>query len=406
MKTATVITTGSELVEGIILNTNAKFISSRLTEIGIKVLRNISVDDDTDLITKAVKDALVDSTIVVISGGLGPTEDDKTREAVATALNRKITVDETLKRAIRERVSRYHKYLPENIDRQAMVIEGASILPNTVGSAPGQRIDVDERIIVLLPGPPQELQPMFESFLRQLHVESETKTVSLLFFGIAEATLDEIMTKLSPEPCIRIATQASFSEGVCVRLTAATDCEKELQEFVSKLSQQTHGHLIATENTTLEEVLVKVLREKKKTVAIAESCTGGMVSSKIVNVPGASEVFLGGVVAYDNSVKVNLLGVKSETIEIHGAVSEECVIEMANGVRRLLSSDIALAVSGIAGPSGGSSEKPVGTVYFAISDERENKSTKFFYPQERNIFRARIAAHGLYLIWRYLHNMI
>ncbi len=406
MKVASIITVGSEIVEGIIVNTNAKFLSERLTEIGVKVKKIIAVDDNLDDIVEAINQVVNISDIVVLSGGLGPTEDDKTREAVATALGRRLVLDEALKDSIRKRLSKYHKYVAANNDRQAMIIDGAKVIANEVGSAPGQMINHDGKVIILLPGPPQELVPMFEKVLNQLKFDQEFTTLSLLFFGIPEAVLDEKIVNFSPDPSIKIATQASYGDGIRVRFTCPRQDRRKIEELATKLVSETKEHFIGFGGMTLEQAVVKTLRENKKTLSVAESCTGGMISSRIINVPGASEVFLGGVVAYDNSVKKNLLKVSDDILERYGAVSEQCVLQMAQGVKRLTNSDIALSVSGIAGPSGGSDEKPVGTVFLCIVGDDHEEIVRLFYPQERNVFRMRVSGYGLYLIWKHLNYMV
>lgn len=406
MKFASVITVGSEIVEGIILNTNAKFLSEKLTELGLRVKRNISIDDDLNDIVQAIKQSMDDSDIIVLSGGLGPTEDDKTREAVAFALGRRLVLDETLRDSIRTRLAKYHKYVFANNDRQAMLVDGATIIPNEVGSAPGQMINHHGKIIILLPGPPQELKPMFETVLGNLRSDQYLVTVSMLFFAIAESALDEMIVKLLPDPMIKIATQASYGDGIRVRFTCPKQDREKIDELVTKLIEKTKEHFIGFGDITLEQAVVKLLREKNKTLSIAESCTGGMISSRIVNEPGASEVFLGGVVAYDNSVKKNLLKVSDEILLKYGAVSEQCVLQMAHGVKELVNSDLALSVSGIAGPTGGSDEKPVGTVFLCISGDGQEEVVRLFYPHERNVFRARVCAYGLYLVWRFLKCMV
>ncbi len=398
MKLASIITIGSEIVEGIILNTNAKYISERLTESGVKVKRIVAVDDDLKDIVQAVDQAMKDSDVIVLSGGLGPTEDDKTREAVATVLERRLVLNETLKDSIRTKLSRYHKYVAMNNDRQAMVIEGATILPNNVGSAPGQLINHDGKILILLPGPPQELKPMFESVLDELKFEQQTITLSMLFFSIAESTLDEMILKLSPDPAIKIATQASYDDGIRVRFISTKQNQEKVNDLAQRLIDAAKDYFIGFGNITLEQAVVKALREKNKTLSIAESCTGGMISSRIVNVPGASEVFLGGIVAYDNSVKKKLLKVSDEILTQYGAVSEKCVVQMAHVVKELTGSDLAIAVSGIAGPTGGSDEKPVGTAFLCVVADGLEQVTRLFYPHERNIFRTRVCAYSLYLI--------
>ncbi|WP_041076760.1 CinA family nicotinamide mononucleotide deamidase-related protein [Thermotoga caldifontis] len=406
MKTAAVLTIGSEIVEGIILNTNAQYICQKLVENGYTVKKVISVDDEEDSIKEEIQRLLKSCDVIVVSGGLGPTEDDRTREAIASSLSRQLIVDEQVKRKIYEKVSRYYSALPKNLERQALVIQGAQIIPNPVGTAPGQLIEFEGKKIVLLPGPPQEMRPMLDSVLEQLKTEQDFKTIKMLFFGVPESVLDQFMTDAAVKSCVKIATQASFGEGVWIRLTAPLDCFDEAQKLSQKLVEKFRLNFIGYGETSVEKALFEELKSRKLTFSVAESCTGGLVCSKMVSVPGASQVFVGGIVAYDNSVKIKTLNVPEETIERFGAVSERCVVEMAHGVKKLTNSDLAVAVSGIAGPTGGSEEKPVGTAYFCVTDGQKDTVEKIFYPQERNIFRARVATHALFLLLIRVRGMI
>ncbi len=406
MSKAVVISTGSELVEGRIVNTNAKYICEKLTERGFVIKKVLSVDDDLELICSIVKEELKENDLLIITGGLGPTEDDKTREAVAKALDRSLYTDENIAQAIIERVKRYYPKLPGSITKQAQIIEGARIIPNKVGTAPGQLIVLEDKKLVILPGPPQELIPMFTMILPDLLPKERLFSIVISFFGIPESVIDDKISQLKPDERIKVATQASYESGVKVRLIAEETLQEKVEDFSKKLVNELQNGFVGYGDVKLEELLVQLLRSLGKKFAVAESCTGGMVASRIVSVPGASEVFLGGVVAYDNRLKTDLLGVSSETIIKYGAVSAECAVEMALGVRKITGADISVAITGIAGPTGGSPEKPVGTVYIATSDDKEEKVEKFFYPHERNVFRSRISAQAIYEIVKKLRNMI
>lgn len=406
MKTAAVLTIGSEIVEGIILNTNAQYVCQKLTENGYKPIKVVSVDDDECSIKEEVQRLLKSCDLLILCGGLGPTEDDKTREAVAKALSKRLILDEQIKKRIYDRVSRYYSSLPRNLERQAFVIEDAQIIPNPVGTAPGQLIDFEGKKIVLLPGPPQEMRPMFDSVLEKLKIEQDVKTIKMLFFAVPESVLDQFITDASVKSCVKIATQASFSEGVWVRLTAPLDCFAEAQNLAQTLVEKFQRNFVGFGDTSVEKTLFEELKKRNLTFSVAESCTGGLVSAKIVSVPGASRVFVGGVVAYDNGVKMRMLNVREETLKRFGAVSEQCVVEMARGIKELTHSDLAVSVSGIAGPTGGTQEKPVGTAYLCVTDGKTDSVEKIFYPQERNIFRSRIATHALYLLLVRVRGMI
>jgi len=403
MRKATVITTGSEIVEGLIINSNAQHICQRLTEVGVSVIRSVSVGDNLESIEKVIREAFEDSTVIVVSGGLGPTEDDLTREAVARSLNRKLLFDSTLESRIKEKISKFHK-TSANIRKQAMVIENAELIENPVGTAPGQLIRDGDVILILLPGPPQEMKPMLERVLSELSTKSNC-SISMLFFGIPEANLDELVQELPKPKWLKVATQATHTDGVRLRIHAPSKYSVELRNFSEQVISKIREHFVGFDNATLEEVVVRGLEASGLTVSVAESCTGGLLASKIVSVPGASKVFKGAVVAYDNSVKTNILKVREQTIEQHGAVSEECVFEMAKTVRNIINSDLSVAISGIAGPSGGSELKPVGLAFICLWNGKESYIRRMFYPQERNMFRSRVVSAAMDMLRRYIFRL-
>lgn len=403
MRKATVITTGSEIVEGLIINSNAQHICRRLTETGVSVARSISVGDDLESIEKAICEAFEDSTVIVVSGGLGPTKDDLTREAVARSLNRKLLFDPALENRIKEKISKFHK-APANTRKQAMVIENAELIENPVGTAPGQLIRDGDVILILLPGPPQEMKPMLESVLSKLS-DKRNCSINMLFFGIPEASLDELVQKLPTPKWLKVATQATHTDGVKLRLYAPSEYSAELKKFSEQVIAKINEHFVGFDNATLEEVVVRGLEASGLTVSSAESCTGGLLAAKIVSVPGASKVFKGAVVAYDNSVKTNILKVREQIIEQHGAVSEECVFEMAKKVKNMINSDLSVAISGIAGPSGGSEAKPVGLAFICLWDGKKSYIKRIFYPQERNMFRSRVVSTAMDMLRRYIFKL-
>ncbi|RKX42801.1 MAG: competence/damage-inducible protein A [Thermotogae bacterium] len=403
MRKATVITTGSEIVEGLIINSNAQHICRRLTDMGVSVARSISVGDDLESIEKAICEAFEDSTVIIVSGGLGPTKDDLTREAVARSLNRKLLFDPALENRIKEKISKFHK-TPASTRKQAMVIENAELIENPVGTAPGQLIRDGDVILILLPGPPQEMKPMLESVLSKLSDKRDC-SINMLFFGISEASLDELVQKLPTPKWLKVATQATHTEGVKLRLHSPSEYSAELKKFSEQIITKISEHFVGFDNATLEEAVVRGLEASRLTVSSAESCTGGLLAAKIVSVPGASKVFKGAVVAYDNSVKTNILKVREQTIEQHGAVSEECVFEMAKKVRNMINSDLSVAISGIAGPSGGSESKPVGLAFICLWDGKKSYIKRMFYPQERNMFRSRVASTAMDMLRRYIFKL-
>ncbi len=391
MKKAIVIAVGSELVEGITLDTNSPYISRRLMEIGYVVPKTVKVDDDFSLLKEEVKRALEEADLVVTTGGLGPTEDDITREAVAEALKRRLLFDEGLYKRILERLRSYLGRFPESIRKEAMVIEGARVLENNVGSAPGQLLKLDEKFVLLLPGPPSEMKDVLERALKYLETGSKIVVKTLRFYGVRESILEDDLRELiySSED-VKVATQADFVKGVSIRFTTSSENKEKLKKIIDRIKNGPYSEdIYAEDDTTMEESVVELLKKKNLTLGTAESCTGGLLASTLVNVPGASKVFKGGIIAYDNSVKVGLLGVSEKTLKFFGAVSSECVQEMSEGLRKLLGVNLVISISGIAGPEGGSEEKPVGLVYIDVYDGKNHvtKRCEFGYDRSRNTVR-------------------
>ncbi|ODN31112.1 competence/damage-inducible protein A [Fervidobacterium thailandense] len=403
MKKAIILAIGNELVEGLIIDTNSKYLSQRLKLAGYYVERILTLPDRFDLLVKEIKAAVNDADLVVSSGGLGPTEDDLTREAFAQALGLKLELNESVAGKLVERALKFYGKAPENVKKQAMILEGAEILENTVGTAPGQFLKIGEKMVILLPGPPTELVPMFESVYERLKTDDALYSRRIKTLGIPEAVLmDEYGQVIYSRPSVTVATMASYERGVEVRLTASVKYKEDVDDVFNQLLKLLGKHVYATDDEEIQDVVARMLLNKGLTVSFAESCTGGMISSVIVDVPGISKVFKGSVVAYDNAVKISLLGVSEEVLKVHGAVSEECVRQMARGARRILGTDVALAVSGIAGPSGGTPEKPVGTVCVGIDGPSGTTSKTFLLRGERNAIRRRTTLVALNELRLYL----
>lgn len=402
MKTASIIAIGNELVEGIIVDTNSKYISKKLLEYGYKTKIIKTLPDDLDLLVKEIKDSLETTDLVVTTGGLGPTEDDLTREAVSKALEKKIIFDENLSKKIIEKAKKFHSYVPKIVERQAMVIEDATVLENPVGTAPGMLLKTPKSTILILPGPPVEMIPIFEEALNLIEKENKIYQRRIKTINIPEAVLVEkykdIIYKYKE---VNVATMASHTSGVELRFTG----EKALvDEIVNMLSEKLKDYIYAFDDKTIEEIVFEKLLSKNKTVSFAESCTGGLVSANFVNLSGVSKVFKGSIVAYSNEVKQKLLNVNPKTLEKFGAVSKECVEEMAKGVSKLLDTDYSVAISGIAGPTGGTKEKPVGTVWIcAYSRENDIFMTeRFYFKGNRQTIRNRSTLHAFDMLRRIL----
>jgi competence/damage-inducible protein CinA-like protein len=375
---AAIISTGDELVNGRTVDTNATFIAERLGAIGIEVRSVITVGDYPDRIVWAWQHSLAHAEVVISTGGLGPTADDLTSESVARVAGTELRLDETEAERIRQHFQKVGRPMPENNLKQALFPVGAEIIPNKLGTAAGYRVVVplNERrpIAVVLPGVPREMKAMLEDqiipwLLRQAPEDRCTLSRTFQTFGMSESALDEALEGAIDPDKGRLSFRASFPQ-VSVRVTVTdrrTHAERRLEELAQIVRERLGAAVIAEGETTMEDVVGRLLREHKRTLAVAESCSGGLVGNRITNVPGSSSYFVGGVIAYSNELKQRLLGVQQSTLTSHGAVSEETAREMALGARRATGADLGIATTGIAGPDGGTAEKPVGTVVIALA---------------------------------------
>lgn len=366
------ISTGEELLQGRTLNLHPRIITEKLERRGLKLCRVVTVGDDETQISQAVSSALESADVVVVGGGLGPTDDDVTREGVARALGRQLVLDGELAKRLREKVAGRGHATPPLLDRQAMVIEGAAVLDNRVGVAPGQRVEVGEKVIFILPGPPAEFEAVLEDhvvgwLVKRFRVPVRVEKV-LMTCGMPEVELAQKLKQAGlPLPGCRVAFRAAPGR-VEVAFQSGEDDAERLEDCVA-LARQCLGDVIfAEERAELAEVVGRLLRQRKQTLAVAESCTGGLLGGSITEVSGSSDYFVGGVIAYSNEMKIRQLGVPREVLEKHGAVSEPTVRCMAEGVRKLTGADIGVGVTGIAGPTGGTPSKPVGLVWFGVAD--------------------------------------
>jgi len=369
------IAVGTEILLGQILNTNAKFISEELANLGINMYYQTVVGDNEERLTNAVHAALSRADMIITSAGLGPTNDDITKEVVAKAMDIPLELDDESMRRIEERFKVMHRDFNYDIQKkQAYMPKGCCILPNNNGTAPGCIIEKDGKVIVVLPGPPKELKPMYlESVRPYLAGFSKDMLYSrvIKIFGMGEAAVEEIFgeeMKTAQNPTM--APYAKQGETT-LRVTAKCHEENEGKQLVeAKMAQivERLGDVVySTNDETLPQTVVKLLTEKKKAIALAESCTGGLVATSITDVPGASAVFAEGYVTYSNEAKMKNLGVAEDTLKAHGAVSEQTAGEMAKGLKVRSGADIAVSITGIAGPDGATSEKPLGLVYVGIS---------------------------------------
>jgi len=373
---AEIIAVGSEMLTPSFIDTNSLYVTGELNRLGVEVVAKRVLGDDRDRLAEAVRQALAGSGLVILSGGLGPTEDDVTREAVAQALDRKLVYHPEIAEALAERFARMHRKMAEINKRQAFVIEGASVLPNDRGTAPGQWVEESGGVAVLLPGPPHELKAMFERQclprLERIVPPSAIRTMFFRVTGMPESDLDQLISpvyKKYANPATTIlASNGDLQVHLRARGSTVAEAEALLAEVGGPIEVLLGDFLYSRSGDPLEVVVGRMLREARATVAVAESCTGGLVGARLTTVPGSSDYFLGGFLTYSNALKIELLGVGAEMLEQHGAVSRETAEAMALGARRRTRATYALSVTGIAGPDGGSEEKPVGTVYIAVAD--------------------------------------
>ena len=403
MISAEIIAIGSELLTPTKTDTNSLWLTEKLNEIGIEVMLKTIVGDDKLRLEETIRDAVKRSDIVISTGGLGPTEDDITRSVSARAIGRELVFHEEIVEDLRVRFRRWGREMPEINRRQAFVIEGAEILPNPNGSAVGMAVEIGEKFFVILPGPPRENQPMFMDFilpkLRESAGEIFVKRRILRVSGIGESAVDEAIAPIY-KTFETVDTSILFNKSeIEVHLTAKAKTEAEaeqiLEELAEKITETLGLAVFAMNGETMEEIVGNLLKAEGKTLSIAESCTGGLVSQRLTDVAGASAYFIESAITYANEAKIKTLNVAPELIEKHGAVSKEVAEAMAKGMREKAQTDFAVSVTGIAGPSGGTEEKPVGTIFVGYADENQTKSLKMTVPGDRYLIRWRASQAAL-----------
>ncbi len=406
-----VVTIGTELLLGQLLDTNAAELGRGLAAAGVEVVRRSSVADRPEAIRAAVADALERTGFVITTGGLGPTRDDMTKREVAALFGKALQQDAAVLRSLEERFRRLGRPMPAVNRTQAEVPEGATVLPNPRGTAPGLWVeDSRGRVVVMLPGVPSEMRGLLaEEVLPRLAGLTSGAVVrsrSVRTTGIAESALAERVGAIEEEIAPLTLAYLPSTDGVELRVTAwglrEDEAERLLEVAAATLRQRAGEHGYGEGSIDLAAVVLDQLRIRKARLVVAESCTGGVLSARITAIPGASTVFIGGVVAYDNMVKSGTLDVPPKLLDQYGAVSEQVVSAMAGGVQRQFAVDAALAITGIAGPTGGTAEKPVGTVWLAARYGTETRALKRLFPGDRNEIRARSAQAALDLLRRLL----
>jgi nicotinamide-nucleotide amidase len=405
-----VVTIGTELLLGFIPDTNAAELGRALAAAGVEVVRHVSVADRPDAIRSAVREALDRTGFVITTGGLGPTRDDMTKNAVAELFGKPLVLDEAVLRSLEERFRRLGRTMPAINRTQAEVPSGATVLANPRGTAPGLWVEDRGRVVVMLPGVPSEMRGLLaEEVLpriaqRRGGERQVVRSRTVRTTGVAESALAERVGAIEDDIAPLTLAYLPSTDGVDLRVTAwrlqEDEAERRLHETVFLLRQRAGADCYGEDGADLAAIVVQQLRTRKARLVVAESCTGGLLGSRITTIPGASDVFIGGIIAYDDVVKSGTLDVAPELLERHGAVSEQVVHAMAEGVQRQFAVDAALAITGIAGPTGGTPEKPVGTVWMAARFGSESREAKRIFPGDRGEIRARAAQAALDLLRR------
>lgn len=410
-----VLTIGTELLLGHTVDTNAAELGRALAAAGAEIVRHTTVPDRPEAIRSAVAEAMDRTGFVITTGGLGPTRDDMTKTVVAELLAKRLVLDERLLASIEERFKRMGRPMPAINRTQAQVPEGAAVLSNPRGTAPGLWVeDGRGRVVVLLPGVPREMRGLLvEHVLPRLverqGVKGERRVVqsrTVRTTGVSESALAERVGEIESEIAPLTLAYLPGMDGVDLRVTAwglePAEAETRLTAAAERLRAAADAHAYGGDDADLAAVLLETLRRGRHRLGVAESCTGGMLAERITAIPGASDTFIGGVVAYADVIKTAALKVPLETLEAHGAVSEETVRAMAEGAQRLFSVDCTIAVTGIAGPGGGTPEKPVGTVWLAARVHTTTRAMKRVFPGDREEIRRRAAQAGLDVLRRML----
>ena len=411
---AEIIAVGSEMLTPFRQDTNSLYVTEKLNLLGVTVAFKTIVGDKRRHLVSVIRQALGRVDIVVISGGLGPTEDDLTREAVAEALGRKLIRDADLIANLYARAAARRVTMTRNNEKQADTVEGALILENAGGSAPGQWLDIVvgkyRKLVTMLPGPPAELKPLFDEqclpLLKDALPERAIATRVLKAAMIGESACDArvapIYTQYPDVETTILAHLGDIQLNLACTKPLAAQAKLRVDELAGRIEEELDDVLYSSQGETLEQIVLYYLGMHGNTLAVAESCTGGMIAERLTDIAGSSRSFLGGAVVYSNALKTKFAGVDPGLLERHGAVSAEVAAAMAEGIRRVCGADYGLAVTGIAGPGGGSEEKPVGLVYFAVSDKGSTETLEKRFTGDRYRVRHLAAQQALDLVRRRL----
>ncbi|MCP5467712.1 MAG: competence/damage-inducible protein A [Deltaproteobacteria bacterium] len=414
---AEIISIGNEVVDGSVINTNSSWLAGQLSQLGISVCFHTAVPDDEALMLDAFSRAQQRVQLVLVTGGLGPTVDDFTLEVAAKFFKKPLKQDSTSLKKIHTFFEKLGRQATSNQEKQALMPEGASVLENSVGTAPGAYYLSKEVHFAFFPGVPQEMKSMFrEQFLPILKKDpkrgAERHLKVLRCFGIPEGQMDHELRKKIQGRVGLLETELGFRVRfpyIDIRLYCSekdfTKAQDKLNSAAQIIREHLGNYIISENDEFLPKIIGDLLTQKKQTVSCAESCTGGLIANLITDIAGASTYFIEGVVTYSNQAKIDLLGVSPQILEKHGAVSEETALAMAMGIRKIAKTDFAIATTGIAGPDGGTTEKPVGTVYIAFADQQKEWVKKFHFPFGRDRFKQVVAATALDRLRRQLLNL-
>lgn len=391
---AEILSVGTELLLGQIVNSDAQYLSRRLSELGINVYHHTTVGDNPARVREALRQALGRTDLVITTGGLGPTEDDLTKEMVAQELGLDMRLHEPSMRALEGYFERFGRVMTENNKKQAYFPVGAHVLPNRKGTAPGCVVEKDGKMVAVLPGPPRELTDMYDTQLEPfLRAKTHKRIASrfLRIFGIGESEVETRLKDLFSGSNPTLALYCATGE-VTARITVMCEENEDPTPLLNPLEKEIRARLgdcVYGEGLkeSLAHVVLNKLLERKATVALAESCTGGLIASRLVDCPGASDALIEGHVTYSNQAKMRVLGVTEKTLREFGAVSAQCAAEMAAGARGMSGADYALSVTGIAGPGGGTEEKPVGLVYIGLASNQGVETWRFLFTGDRGRIR-------------------
>jgi len=410
MLSAEIIAIGSELLMPNFVDTNSMYLTRQLNEIGIAVMMKTIVGDDENYLEQALRGCLERTPVIVTIGGLGPTEDDVTKKVVARVLQRQLVLDDASLKAIERRFKARGIEMPKNNARQALILTGSDVLENKNGTAPGLWVGAGRNHVILLPGPPSELMPMFEEGcipkLRKLAGDMALARKIFRTTGLAESSLDARIAPIYQKHRNVQTTVLAKPGQVDVRLTAigksAEDAERAVQDLAVEIEKELRDYIFTNTEQSLEEVVGTILVSKQATISVAESCTGGMLAERLTAVDGSSRYFMSGIITYSNESKISLADIPPLLLEMQGAVSEEVARGLAEGVRERIGTTIGLGVTGIAGPTGGSPEKPVGTVHIAVASPSGTRHQAFLFPGNRDRIRWQAAQAALNMTRRVL----